>query len=161
MKLKTIAAFLIAVFALHVFAQNHQKTNGGKSKMTEEFALSKVGQISIRAKDLDRATLFYRDKLGLKHLHRAPSLSVFDCGGVTLLLSLPESPAFDHPGSIIYFDVEDIQEAFKALSDRGVSFVEKPNKAGRLGNVDVWIAIFRDSEDNMMGLRSMMPSAGQ
>ncbi|MCI0666122.1 MAG: hypothetical protein L0220_34145, partial [Acidobacteria bacterium] len=58
-------------------------------------------------------------------------------------------------GSIIYFDVDDIQKAFKALSDRDVSFVEKPNKVGRLGDVDVWITIFRDSEDNMMGLRSM------
>jgi hypothetical protein len=41
-------------------------------------------------------------------------------------------------------------------SDRGVKFVEKPNKVGRLGNVDVWIGIFHDSEDNMMGLRSMV-----
>jgi methylmalonyl-CoA/ethylmalonyl-CoA epimerase len=161
MKLKIIAAFLIVAFATPVFAQNHQKTNGGKRKMTEEFALSKVGQISVRAKDLDRATAFYRDKLGLKHLHRAPSLSIFDCGGVTLLLSLPENPAFDHPGSIIYFDVDDIQKAFKTLSDRGVGFVEKPNKVGSLGAVDVWIAIFRDSEDNMMGLRSMTPGAKQ
>jgi hypothetical protein len=39
--------------------------------------------------------------------------------------------------------------------------VEKPNKVGKLGNVDVWIAIFRDSEENLMGLRSMTPSAGQ
>ncbi len=155
MKLKTIAALLIFVFATPVFAQIHQQTNGGNSKMAGEFALSKVGQISVRAKDLDRATAFYRDKLGLKHLHKAPSLSVFDCGGVTLLVSLPESPGFDHPGSIIYFDVDDIQKAFKALSDRDVSFVEKPNKVGRLGDVDVWITIFRDSEDNMMGLRSM------
>src|SRR5262249_33169521 len=157
---KTITAFLIVAFAASVFAQNHQQTNGGKRKMTEEFTLSKVGQISVRAKDLDRATAFYRDKLGLKHLHKAPSLSIFDCGGVTLLLSLPENSALDHPGSIIYFDVDDIQKAFKTLSDRGVSFVEKPNKVGSLGAVDVWIAIFHDSEDNMMGLRSMTPRAG-
>jgi hypothetical protein len=38
-----------------------------------------------------------------------------------------------------------------------VSFVEKPNKVGSLGDVDFWIAIFRDSEENMMGLSSMAP----
>ncbi len=120
------------------------------------FALSKVGQISVRAKDLDRATAFYQDKLGMKLLHKAPSLSVFECGGINLLLSLPENPASDHPGSIIYFDVEDIQKALEALSTRGVSFVEKPNMVGKLGNIDVWIAIFKDSEENLMGLRSMV-----
>jgi methylmalonyl-CoA/ethylmalonyl-CoA epimerase len=156
MKLKTVAVFLIVIFAMTVFAQNQQKTNGGKSKMAEEFALTKVGQISVRAKDLDRATAFYRDQLGLKHLHKAPSLSVFDCGGITLLVSLPDNPALDHPGSVIYFDVDDIQKAHKSLSDRGVSFVEKPNKVGSLGKVDVWIAIFRDSEENLMGLRGMV-----
>jgi hypothetical protein len=40
---------------------------------------------------------------------------------------------------------------------RSVSFVEKPNKVGSLGDVDFWIAIFRDSEENMMGLSSMAP----
>lgn len=158
MKLKFIPALLIAV-AIAVFAQNHKQSNERKNNMTEQrgFALAKVGQIAVRVKDLDRATAFYRDKLGLKHLHQAPSLSVLDCGGITLLLARPENGAEDHPSSIIYFDVEDIQSAFKSLSDRGVSFVEKPNRVGSLGDVDVWIAIFRDSEENMMGLRSMTP----
>ena len=156
MKLKFIPAFLI-VAAIAVFAQNHEHSNERKNNMTEQtgFALSKVGQIAVRVKDLDRATAFYRDKLRLKHLHQAPSLSVLDCGGITLLLTRPENAAEDHAASIIYFDVEDIQSAFKSLSDRGVSFVEKPNKVGSLGDVDVWIAIFRDSEENMMGLRCM------
>ncbi len=159
MRLRVISAFLIIIIAMPVLAQNQKNTSGEKSKMPEstEFALSRVGQVSVRAKDLDRATAFYRDKLGLKHLHKAPSLSVFECGGINLLVSLPDNPSFDHPGSVIYFDVDDIQKAVKTLSDRGVSFVEKPNKVGKLGNVEVRIAIFRDSEDNLMGLRSMVP----
>ncbi len=158
MKLKFVPMLLI-VATIFVFAQNHKQPNGRKNNMAEQsgFALSKVGQVAIRVKDLDRATAFYRDKLGLKHLHQAPSLSVMDCGGITLLLTRPENTAEDHPASIIYFDVEDIQNAFKSLSDRGVSFVEKPNKVGSLGDVDVWIAAFRDSEENIMGLRSMTP----
>ena len=158
MKLKAIP-MLVTVATICVFAQSQKQSNERKNNMDGQtgFALSKVGQIAVRVKDLDRATAFYRDKLGLKHLHQAPSLSVLDCGGITLLLARPENAAEDHPASIIYFDVEDIQTAFKSLSDRGVSFVEKPNKVGSLGDVDVWIAIFRDSEENMMGLRSMAP----
>src|SRR5215510_4150593 len=156
MKLRFFPSLLL-VAAIIVLAQNYARPKERKNNMAEEtgFALSKVGQIAVRVKDLDRATAFYRDKLGLKHLHQAPSLSVLDCGGTTLLPARPENAAEDHPSSIIYFDVEDIQSAFKSLSDRGVSFVEKPNKVGALGDVDVWIAIFRDSEENMMGLRSM------
>jgi len=150
---------LLIIAAIFVIAQNQNQPNERKDNMTEQngFALSKIGQIAVRVKELDRATAFYRDKLGLKHLHQAPSLSVLDCGGITVLLTRPENSAEDHPASIIYFDVENIQSAFKSLSDRGVSFVEEPNKVGSLGDVDVWIAIFRDSEENMMGLRSMTP----
>src|SRR5262245_44638499 len=156
MKLKAIP-MLLTVATICVFAQRHKLPNGRKNNMDGQtgFALSKVGQIAVRVKDLDRATAFYRDKLGLKHLHQAPSLSVLDCGGITLLLARPENAAEDHPASIIYFDVEDIQAAFKSLSDRGVSFVEKPNKVGSLGDVHGWIAIFRDSEEHMLGLKSM------
>ncbi|MBO0856987.1 MAG: VOC family protein [Chloracidobacterium sp.] len=158
MKLRFIPPLLI-VAAIIVFAQSYARPKERKNNMTEEtgFALLKVGQIAVRVKDLDRATAFYRDKLGLKHLHQAPSLSVLDCGGITLLLTRPENSAEDHPSSVIYFDVEDIQRAFKSLSDRSVVFVERPNKVGSLGDVEVWIAVFLDSEDNMMGLRSMTP----
>src|SRR5262245_45934316 len=158
MKLKAIP-MLVTVATICVFAQSQKQSNERKNNMAEQtgFALSKVGQIAVRVKDLDRATAFYRDTLGLKHLHQAPSLSVMDCGGITLLLTRPENSTEDHPSSIIYFDVEDIQSAFKSLSERGVSFVEKPNKVGSLGDVDVWIAVFHDSEENMMGLRSMTP----
>ena len=121
----------------------------------KEFSLTKVGQISVRAKDLNRATAFYRDKLGLPHLHQAPSVSIFDCGGITLLLALPENAA-DGPSSVIFFEVADIQQAFQTLAERGVEFVGKPHVVGQLGQVDVWVAIFKDSEENLLGLRSMV-----
>ncbi|MBS1809475.1 MAG: VOC family protein [Acidobacteria bacterium] len=123
-----------------------------------DFTLAKIGQISIRVTDLDRASAFYQSKLGLKHLHQAPSVSIFDCGGITLLLSLPENDN-DGPSSVIYFEVPDIQQAFHSLSDRGVEFIGVPHAVGKLGNVEVWVGIFRDSEGNLMGLRSMV--AGQ
>ena len=58
--------------------------------------LGPIGQISMRATDIDRATAFYRDTLGVPLLFRAGTLSFFNCGGVRLMLSLPEKD-FDHP----------------------------------------------------------------
>lgn len=71
--------------------------------------LSQIGQVSMRARDLDRAVTFYRDTLGLPFLFKAPpQLAFFDCAGVRLLLDVPEDKEFDHPGSILYFTVDDI-----------------------------------------------------
>ncbi len=121
-----------------------------------DFALTKVAQISVRVTSIDRATEFYHTKLGLKHLHQAPSVSIFDCGGVTLLLSLPDKDN-DTGCSVLYFDVTDMQQAFTTLSSRGVEFIGEPHVVGQLGATDVWVAVFHDSENNLMGLRAMVP----
>ncbi len=70
--------------------------------------LSAIGQINIPVQDLDRAVAFYRDRLGLDFLFRVGKLAFFNCGGVRLLLEVPENPAFDHPASILYFKVADL-----------------------------------------------------
>ncbi len=113
--------------------------------------LTKIAQISVRTKNLQRATEFYRDTLGMKVLISNQFISILDCGGITLLLGPSES------SSIIYFEVDDIHKAVESLAGRGIKIQEKPNLVGQLGNLDVWIAIFNDSEDNSMGLMSKKP----
>jgi predicted enzyme related to lactoylglutathione lyase len=119
--------------------------------------LTKIAQISVRAKDLQRATAFYRDKLELKVVINTPVISIADCGGVFLLISKAESPELDHPSSVIYFEVDDIQKTVADLSSREVKIQNKPHIVGQLGDQDVWVAIFRDSEDNLVGLMSRVP----
>ena len=67
--------------------------------------LAPIGQISMTAHDITRATTFYRDTLGLRFLFSAGTMSFFDCQGVRLMLGLPSSPEYDHPGSVLYFTV--------------------------------------------------------
>jgi predicted enzyme related to lactoylglutathione lyase len=125
---------------------------------TTDFGLAAIGQIAVNAHDIERATAFYRDKLGMKYLFSAPpGLAFFDCAGIRLMLSLPAKPEFDHPGSIIYFQVEDIQEAAQTLSDRGVEFVEQPVFVANLGTYDLWLASFRDSENNLLAIMANVP----
>jgi len=108
---------------------------------------------AFNAHDLDRAVDFYRDKLGMKHLFTVPpNLAFFDCDGIRLLLSLPAKPEFDHPSSIVYFNVEDIQAAYATLSERGVHFDEKPIFVADMGTYDLWLASFRDSDNNLLAL---------
>jgi len=122
---------------------------------SNEFGLSAIGQIAINAHDINRAIDFYRDKLGMKFLFTAPpGLAFFDCDGIRLMLSRPAKPEFDHPSSIIYFNVDDIQLAYETLSERGVEFEEKPAFVANMGAYDLWIAAFRDSEDNLLAMMS-------
>ena len=120
----------------------------------ENSALSRIGQIAINAYDLDRATAFYRDVLGLQHLFRAGQLSFFDCGGVRLMLDKAEKPEFDHPSSILYFQVADIQAAFQRLKSSGAKFEDEPHVIARMPKYDLWITSFRDTENNFLALMS-------
>src|SRR2546421_199591 len=67
-----------------------------------QFGLSAIGQIFIRARDLDRAVRFYRGTLGMPFLFQAPpQMAFFQCGGTTVMLGVPEAPELDHPASLV------------------------------------------------------------
>jgi methylmalonyl-CoA/ethylmalonyl-CoA epimerase len=117
--------------------------------------VSRLGQVQIRAHDVKRATMFYQDVLGLKLLFEAPpGLAFFDCGGVRLMIDRPEKPEFDHPSSILYFAVPDIQAAHAQLKQSGVHLEGEPHVIARMPDLDLWMTFFRDSEDNLMALMS-------
>jgi len=117
--------------------------------------ISRIGQIAVNAQDVERAAAFYQDTLGLKLLFKAgPKLAFFDCGGVRLMLTAPEKPEFDHPGSILYFTVPDIQTAHATIKEKGVRFEDEPHVVARMPDHDLWMVFFRDSEGNLMGLMS-------
>src|SRR5947208_14545328 len=117
-------------------------------------ALNQIGQIAINVHDTSRAVEFYRDSLGLQHLFTAGNLAFFDCGGVRLMLTPPEKPEFNHPSSILYFKVDDIQAAFDRLVQKGVKAEDKPHIVARMPDHDLWLPEFRDSEGNLMSLMS-------
>jgi methylmalonyl-CoA/ethylmalonyl-CoA epimerase len=122
--------------------------------MTSVGQLSRIHQISIRVHDVGRAVCFYRDALGLPFLFAVPPrLAFFDCDGVRLMLSTPE-PGFDHPGSVLYFAVEDILLMRDALTSRGVAFRSEPHKIATLADREVWLAEFEDTEGNTLALMS-------
>lgn len=122
------------------------------------FGLSTIGQIAVVVHDLATAVAYYRDVLGMRLLFEIPpQMAFFDCAGIRLMLSLPESAEYDHPGSIIYYSVQDMQEAARELKARGVVFDAEPHIIGKLPHADIWMGFFKDPDRNVLALMSEVP----
>ncbi|MCF6138465.1 VOC family protein [Pseudalkalibacillus berkeleyi] len=121
---------------------------------TSHVTLSQIGQINLNVRDMDKAVAFYKDTLGMKLLFAMENMAFFNCDGVKLMLSLPENDQFDHPGSVIYFNTEDIMQAYKQFKSNGVSFVDQPHMIADMGSHEVWMAFFKDLDDNTLALMS-------
>lgn len=116
-----------------------------------------IGQISVPVHDLQRATAFYRDVLGIRFLFEIPNAAFFACGGIRLMLAVPESPEFDHPASILYYQVGEIEQAYELLRGQEVPFEREPHLVARLEGFDLWLAFFRDPDNNLLALMSEVP----
>ena len=121
---------------------------------TPSLSLSRIGQIAIVVKDVERATAFYRDAMGMRFLFAFPGLAFFDCDGVRIMLSRAEKKEFDHPSSVLYFRVDDIQAAYQTLRSRNVKFEDEPHVIARMPDHDLWMTFFRDLDDNVFALMS-------
>ena len=120
--------------------------------------LNQIGQIFVNVKDLDRAIAFYRDILGMTFLFQAPpNMAFFDCGGIRIMLGIPDRPDLDHPASIIYYRVDDIERIYETFNARGVEFIAKPHLVAPMPDYDLWLADFKDSEGNFLALMSEVP----
>lgn len=112
-------------------------------------------QVAQHVEDLDRATSFYRDVLGLRLIARLdpPGLAFFDLGRTRLLLEAGAPPA------ILYLAVSDVADATDQLRARGVAIVSEPHvihvddegQFGPAGEAEE-MAFFHDSEGNLVGL---------
>ena len=143
----------------------------------QDLTLSTIGQIAIGVSDIDRATAFYRDSLGMRFLFSAPpSMSFFDCDGVRLMLTVPEggpdepesdyvadlAASDDHPrtiahGNAVYFTVPDVRQATETLRSRGVRFVGEPHVIHRTDTYDLWMSFFTDPDGNTLALMAEVP----
>jgi predicted enzyme related to lactoylglutathione lyase len=120
----------------------------------QDSPISRIAQIAVQVQDLDRAITFYRDVIGLAFLFRADDLAFFRCGLTRLMLTRPESPEFDHPASVLYYQVEDLETAYNQLKSRGAISINAPRIIAKMSDHDLWMAFFRDSEGNTFALMS-------
>ena len=117
----------------------------------------RIAQVAQRAEDLDRAVEFYSTHLGGRLIARfdPPGLAFFDCGDVRLLLDRAA------PSALVYLGVDDAREETESLRAAGVAidtephviFTDEDGTFGAAGEQE-WMAFVRDSEGNLVGLRS-------
>jgi catechol 2,3-dioxygenase-like lactoylglutathione lyase family enzyme len=122
--------------------------------------LGTIGQIHISCTDLERSVAFYRDTLGIPLLFEVTGqpMAFFDCGGVRLYLGKPESPEF-RSQPILYFRVDDLDEAYETLRSRDVEFVDEPHLIARMEDHELWMSFFRDPDGANLALMSERPLA--
>ena len=111
-----------------------------------------VDHLGVAVEDLEAALALYRDTLGMRFLFAFPGLAFFDCDGVRLMLTKPETKEFDHPSSVLYFRVADINAAHQTLRSRNVDFIDEPHLIARMTDHDLWMAFFRDPDDNVFAI---------
>ena len=127
---------------------------------TNAVRLDRLGQIAVPVRDLERAVAFYRDALGAPFLFSAPpGLAFFRLGDLSLMLSTPESGAEPHRPSttVLYFQVEDVHAAHAALRERGVPFIDEPHVVHRAPDFELWMAFFRDPDENVLAVMARKP----
>lgn len=111
--------------------------------------ITSVGQISIVAKDVERATRFYRDVLGLPFLFAAgPNLAFFQVEQLRLMVTYGEGEDFKGT-STLYFKVPDVGSALDAIRSQ-TQVIDEPHLIADMGDHELWMAFFRDSEGNPM-----------
>lgn len=120
--------------------------------------MNQIGQIAIAVSNTDRSEAFYAETLGLRKLYRYGDLSFFDCAGVRLMLSPPESGVKVEPGQgAIYFRVPDLMLAVADLKAKGAEVFSEPHLTAPMPDHDLWMAFTRDPDGHLIGLMMEAP----
>lgn len=120
-----------------------------------------IGQVSMPVTDVERATAFYRDLLGLSHLYTYGDLAFFDCAGTRLFLTASAEAPRPPSATSLYFEVGEMQAAFASLAAAGVAFEGQPHRIHtHPDGTEEWMAFFRDPDGNLLALMSRVAPRG-
>lgn len=115
--------------------------------------VSNIKQIAITVSDVVKALEFYRDILGLEFLFSAgPNLAFLNADGVRIMLSTPQGAGAVGANSILYFNVTDIETAYKGFVEQGAKAEREPQLAANMQDHDLWTGFLRDPDNNLVGL---------
>ena len=124
--------------------------------MTLSLSGRNVIQAAVTVGDLDRATEFYRQTLGLPLLFQTNGMSFFELGNMRLLVGCngDEQPS---RGTVIYFEAPDLDVLRRALELKGVWFEGPTEVLQRTASHELKLASFRDPDGNALALLGEVP----
>lgn len=112
-----------------------------------------IGQVAITVSDVEAATKFYRDIIGLKFLFAAgPNLAFLSDGAIRIMLSTPQGAGKVGANSILYFKVASIESTYQAMLDQGATPERPPQMAAQMPDHQLWIGFVRDPDGNLVGI---------
>lgn len=119
--------------------------------MSESPTISGLGQVSRTVSDIENATAWHRDVLGLSHLYSFGNLAFFDINGTRLALSQNETTQAEE--SILYFEVSDIAAFSERLKSHDAVILREPalvhtHEDGR----EEWMAFFNDPDGRPLAM---------
>lgn len=117
-----------------------------------DLKINQIGQIAVNVDNLSVAVDFYRNTLGMKFLFQVPEMAFFDCSGVRLLLNAVDD--WTHSSSILYYQVDDIQDVYQEFVENDVIFTENPHLVAKMPDHDLWMAFFQDPAGNTLAIMS-------
>src|SRR5271170_1860823 len=108
----------------------------------------KFAQIAIQVTDLDRASAFYRDVLGLQQLFIANGMVFFAVGDARLMIERGK------PGqsTTLYFDDSDLERSRVRLEASGVKFAGPIETVQRTDSYELKLLEFSDPDGNPLAL---------
>jgi len=107
--------------------------------------------------ELERATAFYRDVLGLRILFEAGPSVRFEAGRASQI-SIFRRGATKADHTVAHFEVDDVEGVVRDLESRGVEFIDYDDGPLKTTNHIAQIgpargAWFHDTEGNILGIR--------
>ena len=114
-------------------------------------SITGVLQVAITVKEIDRATAFYRDVLGLPVLMTASNMAFLNCGSVRLYLSSGDE-AQHNSNSFLYLRTPDMSALLTELKAKNIHIHQEPQVIARMPDHDLWLMWIRDSENNLLGI---------
>jgi predicted enzyme related to lactoylglutathione lyase len=111
--------------------------------------IERVNWLEIKVTNTKEAARFYRDVLGLKVKQEWENYVIFDLPGtITLAVMTGGKKGRKEGAPNIYFAVENLDQAYEKLKEKGVNFIEPPKKRYWGG----YAALFADPDENLFYL---------
>ncbi len=118
--------------------------------MPQTFQLSRISNIMLGVRDLDKSLAFYSGTLGLPVVMKETQIALLNAGPVGLGLSTGHvrmAPQVAGASEVV-FQVEHVRAAREALQAQGVEFLNEPRQVTPTD----WVAHFRDPDGHLLSI---------
>jgi catechol 2,3-dioxygenase-like lactoylglutathione lyase family enzyme len=90
-----------------------------------------LNQVTVPARDIPESIRFYTT-LGLRLIVESPHYARFECPAGDATFSVHLTEACRPSDTLVYFEVDDVEQTVAALKARGIRFTREPTREGWL-----------------------------